>query len=116
MAPCDDRKWEDNGPIGAGDLPPRPRGHKVGREHNDHHEYEKADCEREPETAHHAGDFDEKVGPFDLFLRRAPRDVRREEVCEEGLGQVNQKATEEKEVVRGAVAAFHEKSYYIASA
>ena len=81
MAPSDDRKWEDNGPIDAGDLP--PSGHKVGREHNDHHEHEKADDERQPETAHGAWDLDKDVGPFDLFLRRAPRDVVREKVREE---------------------------------
>jgi hypothetical protein len=60
-----------------GDRP--PWGHKVGREHNDHHEYD----ERQPETAQGAWDLDEEVEPFDLFLRRAPRDVVREEVREE---------------------------------
>ena len=43
--------------------------------------------------------LDEEVGPLDLFLRRAPRDVVREEVREERLGQVNRQATEEKEAV-----------------
>jgi hypothetical protein len=95
MAPGDDSKREDNGPIDAGDLP--PRGHKVGREHNDNHEHENADDERQPETAQDARDLDEEVGPFDLFLRRAPRDVVREEVREERLGQVNRQAAEEKE-------------------
>jgi hypothetical protein len=109
MAPSDDRKREDNGPIDPGDLP--SRGYKVGREHNDHHEHEKADDERQPETAQDARDLDEEVGPFDLFLRRAPRDVVREEVREDRLGQMNRQAAEEKEAVRGA-ARWYEKSYY----
>jgi hypothetical protein len=97
MAPSNDRKREDNGPIDAGDLP--PRGHKVCREHDDHREHEKADDERQPETAQDARDLDEEVGPLDLFLRRPPRDVVREEVREERLGQVNRQAAEEKEAV-----------------
>ena len=44
MAPSDDRNREDNGPIDDGDLP--PWGQKVDREHNDHHDHEKADDER----------------------------------------------------------------------
>lgn len=95
MASGYNRKREDNGPINAGNLP--PWGQKVGREHNDHHEHEKADDERQPKTAQDARDLDEEVGPFDLFLRRAPRDVVREEVCEERLGQVNRQTAEEKE-------------------
>ena len=87
MAPGDDRKREDDGPIDEGDLP--PWGHKVRREHNDHREYEKADDEGQPETAQDARDLDEEVGPFDLFLRRAPRDVVRKEVREERLRKVN---------------------------
>ena len=99
MAPSNDCKREDNGPIDAGDLP--PRGYKVGREYDDHHEHEKADDERQPETAQDARDLDEEVGSFNLFLRRAPRDVVREEMREERLGQVNRQAAEEKEAVRG---------------
>jgi hypothetical protein len=102
MAPGDYWKREDNGPIDAGDLPLAPWGHKVGREHNDHHEYEKADDERQPETAHGAWDLDEEVGPFDLFLRRAPRNVIQEEVREECLGQENRQATEAKDAVERA--------------
>jgi hypothetical protein len=106
MAPSDDRKREDDGPIDAGDLP--PCGNKVCRQHNDQDEHETADDERQPETRQDARDLDEEVGPFDLFLRRAPRDVVREEVREERLGQVNRQAAKEKEAVRGTV----EKSYY----
>ena len=78
MAPSDHRKREVGGPIDARDLP--LRGHKVGRKHDDHREREEADDERQPETAQYARDLDKEVGPFDLFLRRAPRDVVREEV------------------------------------
>ena len=110
MTPSDDSKREDNGPVEARNLP--PWGQKVGREHNDHREHEKADDERQPETAQDAWDLDEEVRPFDLFLRRAPRDVIREEVGEESLGQVNRQAAEEKEAARhGPVAGHCEKSY-----
>ena len=100
MAPGDDREREDDRPIDARDLPSRRK--KVGREHNDQHKHETADDEGQPKPAQDARDLDEEVGPFDLFLRRAPRDVVREEVREEGLGQVNRQATEEKEAVCGA--------------
>ena len=100
MAPSDDGKRKDNRPVDARDLP--PCGYEVGREHDDHHEHEKADNERQPETAQDARDLNEEVRPFDLFLRRAPRDVVREEVREERLGQMNRQAAEEKEAVRGA--------------
>ena len=79
------------------DLP--PCGHKVCREHDDHREHEKADDERQPETAQNAWDLDEEVRPFDLFLCRAPHDIVREEVREERLGQMNRQATKEKEAV-----------------
>ena len=44
-------------------------------------------------------DLNEEVGLFDLFLRRAPCDIVREEVREERLGQMNRQAAEEKEAV-----------------
>ena len=87
MAPSDDRKREVDGPIDAKDLP--PRGHRVGREHDDHRKHENSDDERQPEMARDARDLNKEVGPFGLFICSAPRDVVREEVREERLGQMN---------------------------
>lgn len=42
---------EADGLIDTRDLP--PLGYKVGREHDDHHEHEKADEGRQPQTAQH---------------------------------------------------------------
>ena len=87
MAPCDHRERENNGPINSRDPP--SRGYKVGREDNHHRKQEEANDERQPKAAQDSRDLDEEVGPLDLLLGRAPRDVIREEVREERLGQVN---------------------------
>ena len=76
MAPSYNRERKNDGPIDSGDLP--SRGHQVGRENNHHDEQEKADDEREPKAAQDSRDLDEEIGPFDLLLGRAPRDVIRE--------------------------------------
>ena len=87
MAPCDHRERENNGPINSGNPP--SRRYKVGREDNHHRKQEEANDERQPKAAQDSRDLDEEVGPLDLLLGRAPRDVIREEVREERLGQVN---------------------------
>lgn len=76
MAPSDDRERENDGPIDSGDLP--SRGYQVGRENNHHREQEEADDERQPKAAQNPRDLDEEVGPLDLLLGCAPRDVIRE--------------------------------------
>ena len=100
MAPSDHRERENDGPIESGDPP--SWGYKVGRENNHHREQEKANDERQPKAAQDSRDLDEEVGPFDLLLGRAPRDVIREHVREERLGQVNRQAAKEKEAVCGS--------------
>jgi len=95
-----DRERENDGPVDARDLP--PQRYEAGREDDHHRKHEEADEEREPETAQDSRDLDEKVGPLDLLFGRAPCDVKREEVREESLGQVNGQATEEEEAVCAA--------------
>jgi hypothetical protein len=73
--------------------------YEVGREDDHHHDYEEADDERQPETVQDFRDLIEEVGLLDLFLCRAPRDVVREEVCEQSLRQVDRQATEKEEAV-----------------
>lgn len=97
MTASHDREREDDGPVVARYLP--PLGYEVCREDDHHGEHEEADDERQPEAAQDTRDLDEEVGPFDLLLCRAPRDVIREEVCKECLGQVDGQTAEEEEAV-----------------
>jgi hypothetical protein len=90
-----DGEREDHGPVIGEYLP--SRRHEVSREYDHHDEHRETDDEWQPETTEDARDLDEKVGSFDLFLGRAPRDVIWEEVGEESFGQMNGQAAKEKE-------------------
>lgn len=81
------RQGEDDGPIDPGDLP--SQRYEVGRENDHHPKHQEAADERKPKAAQNSGHLDEKIRPLDLLLGRAPRDIIREEVREERLGQVN---------------------------
>jgi len=97
VTPSYNSQREDDGPCGTGNLP--SYRHEAGRENDHHRDHEEADDERKPETAQDSRDLDEKVGLLDFLLGGAPRDVVREEVRKESLGQVDRQATEEKEAV-----------------
>lgn len=76
------------------DLPPH---RDEGSGQNDHTSADdNADEEGQPEPPQNLRDLNPEVGPFDFFLRGAPCDVVREDVCEEGLGDVDAEATEEE--------------------
>ena len=89
---------EDHCPVDAGDLP--SRWHEVAREDEYHDEQKEADDQRKPETAQDPRHFDEEVRPLDLLLGRAPRDVVREQVREQGLRQVDRQTAKEEEAAR----------------
>ena len=97
MTPSYDCQWEDDSPGYTGNLP--SSRYETGRENDHHCDQNEADDERQPETAQDSRDLDEKVGLLNLLLGRAPRDVVREEVREESLGQMDRYATKEEEAV-----------------
>ena len=97
MTPSYDSQWEDDGPGFTGNLP--TSRYETGRENDNHSDHKEADDERQPEAAQDSRDLDEEVGLLNLLLGRAPRDVVREEVREDSLGQVDRQAAEEEEAV-----------------
>ena len=87
MTPSYDRQRKDDGPgVARNSISWR---YEAGCENDHQREYQEADDERQPESAQYSRDLDEEVRPFNLLLSRAPRDIVREEVREESLGQVN---------------------------
>jgi len=97
MATCDEREREDDCPGVWGY--PICQWDKGGGKNANHHEHDEAEGESKPESTQDFGDFFEEIGLFDFLLRRTPRDVIREEVGEQGLGQVNRNATKEEKAV-----------------
>ena len=100
MTPNRNRQREDHRPIPALDLPPTRDG-GGGEDDHDDRDDERED-EREPEAAQDLGHLEPEVGPLDLLLRRAPRDVVAEEVREQRLGEVDREPAEEEEAMRRA--------------
>ena len=87
MASSYEGEREDDGPGRCWDLP--FEGKDAAREDNHRRKHEKTDQERQPEPAQDSRDLDEKVRPLDFLFRRTPRDVIREEMREQRLGQVD---------------------------
>ena len=87
MAGSHEREREEDGPRGSGNLP--IRRDKAGRKDYHHHNRDETENECQPEPAQDFRDLLEKVGLFDFLLRRTPRDVKREEMREQGLGQMD---------------------------
>jgi hypothetical protein len=69
--------------------------------HDDHNYREERERECEAESLDHLRDLDEEVGAFDLLLRRAPLNIVRDQVGDEGLGQVDRQTAEEEEAAGG---------------
>ena len=88
------RERHDNGPVPPEDAP--ADGDRVRGEDDHRGAAREADDEREPEALEDLGDLLPEVRPLDLLLRRAPCDVVREEVGEQGLGEVDTEPAEEE--------------------
>ena len=98
MTPHHNRQRKDHRPIIVQHLP-RVR-HERRRQHNHRRDEDERDDEREPEAFRDLWYLEPEVRALDLFLGCTPGDVVREEVREEGLGEVDAEAAEEEEAVR----------------
>ena len=87
MACGHEGEWEEDSPGISGNL--IAQRDKAGREDKHHPKREDTEKECEAEPAHDSRDLLEKVRLFDFLLRCTPRDVIREEMCEQGLGQMD---------------------------
>lgn len=87
MAPSYEREGEDDGP-GVSGNPPFCR-EEATREEDHRRNRDDTDNERQPESSQDSRDLLEEVGCFDFLLRRTPRDVIREEMREQGFGQMD---------------------------
>ena len=104
------REGHNDSPVPAEDAPADWDG---GRGEEDHDECrDAADDERDAETGDDLRHFLPEVGPLDLLLRRAPGDVVREHVREEGLRQVDTETAEEEEAVRAELARLRKQRVY----
>lgn len=97
MTPKRDSDGEDHRPRRAEDLP--PARDEVRREDDHRNAHDDRRDEREPEPAQDLRHLEPEVRLFDLLLRRAPRDVVREQVREQRLRQVDAQPAEEEETV-----------------
>ena len=97
MAADSDREREDYRPVPAEDSP--TDGNERGGEDDHRDGNDEADDEREPEPTKDLGDLEPEVGALDLFLRRTPGDVVRDEVGNQRLGEMDTEAAEEEEAV-----------------
>jgi len=86
---------EDKGPRTLLDSP--FGGHQASGKDDNGDDTQSRNHEREPEPFEDLGDFHPEIRTFDLLLCRTPCDIVREEVGENGLGNVNGQATEEDE-------------------
>ncbi len=99
VRPDRQRQGEDDRPVLVSADAPRGGHERQGKD--DHHDDERAaDREHEPETLEDLGDLEPEVRALDLFLRRLPYDVVREQVCEEGVREMDREAAEEEETDR----------------
>ena len=101
MTSSGDSEREDDSPSRSINLP--FKRHQVRTE--DDHAGNKDDRNEEsgPEALEDLRHFLEEVGALDLFLRRGPGDVVREEMGEDGDGEVDGETAEEEEAARREV-------------
>jgi hypothetical protein len=85
---------EDAGPVR--DDAPLVRDEAKG-EDNHRRDADEAKDDGDPEAFKDLGDLDEEVGALDFFLGCSPLDIVRDEMGEEGLGEMDGEATEEEE-------------------
>ena len=78
---------EEDGPGASRDSPFQRE--EVGCEHDHHAERKETDGQRQPKSFQDSRDLDEEVGLFDFLFCRTPRDVIREEMGEQRLGQMD---------------------------
>lgn len=95
MTPKRDSDGEDHRPRRAQDLP--PARDEVRRQHDHRNTHDDRRDEREPEPAQDLRHLEPEVRLLHLLLRRAPRDVVREQVREQRLRQVDAQPAEEEE-------------------
>ena len=87
MTPSNDSERQNDGPVGPGNLPPGRK--KAAREDSYHPKCEEADDECQPKPTQDPRDLDEEIGPLNFLFGRAPRDIIREEMRKQRLGQMD---------------------------
>ena len=98
MAPRNDCQRENHSPIQT--LDPPIHGDDRQTEYHHPRNQDKAHDYTQPEPPQDLRDLQEEVAAFDLLLRRAPRDVVREQVREDGLAQRDREPAEEEKAGR----------------
>ena len=93
------REGHNDSPVPAEDAPADWDG---GRGEEDHDECrDAADDERDAEAGDDLGNLLPEVRALHFFLRRAPRDVVREQVREKGLREMDAQAAKEEKTAGG---------------
>ena len=100
------RKGENNSPVPAENSP--SDGHSVRRENDHDKDHYGGEHERDPETLEYLRHLLPEVRALHFFLRRAPRDVVREQVREKGLREMDAQAAKEEETAGGSNGQQHE--------
>lgn len=91
------RKREDDSPAFASNSP--LDGNKRRRDDDDPGEQQNRHEQREPEPLRDLWDLLEEIRSLDFLLRRTPRDVVREQVCEDRLGERDRETAKEEEAI-----------------